>query len=84
MARRKLTGDVQWYFPKKKRQFHKGTVYAKECLTLINKLFFEQFGYFPKIKELRDLIEYEGEESHILDKLIEAGYGEEVYFNIYY
>ena len=83
MAKKHKVLGTQWYFPKKKRPFHTGTRYAAECLSVMGKLFIEEQSKPPTIQELRDFLVYEGEETLILDKLIKAGYGQELYFRWY-
>lgn len=80
MAKKRHIGKgVQWCFPKRKRPFCESTCYASEFLKVMEKCFCEEYGRHPTIQELRDFLVYEGEETQILDKLILAGYGEELY-----
>ena len=70
-------------FSKKKRPFCESTCWTSEFLKVMEKCFYEEYGKHPTIQELRDFLVYEGEETQILDKLILAGYGEEVYHTWY-
>lgn len=83
MARKKPQGDVQWYFPKKKRPFFRSTMYASNSIRYAAIAVHKEIGRLAKINEVRNYYWYECEESKILDKLIEAGYGDEIYFYIY-
>lgn len=81
--KRRISLGIKWCFPKKKRPFCESTCWTSEFLKVMEKCFYEEYGKHPTIQELRNFLVYEGEETQILDKLILAGYGEEVYHTWY-
>lgn len=81
--RKKSQGDVQWYLPNKKRPFFRSTLFAKYSIREIARQFHRENQHKATIKELRNCFYYKCEETEILDSLIDKGFGDYFYFDIY-
>lgn len=71
MSKIKSKGDVQWFVPNRKRPIAYSTIATKQLIGLLSE------DYYT-INDVHNAINYDPEAKDILQKYIDAGYGNEV------